>query len=31
MALVGEAYVNGVMFGELWPEDEAEVVGIVLT
>jgi len=29
--LIGEAYVDGLMFGELWPEDEDVPVDITLT
>lgn len=29
--LIGEAYVDGMMFGELWPEDEDVLVDITLT
>ena len=30
LSLIGEAYVDGMMSGELWPESETELVDIVL-
>ena len=30
-AVVGDSYIHGIMHGEAWPEDEAELKGITIT